>query len=463
MANLRVHLVIVVAVAIAIGSPGGCVLPTIACAAPDDSQPVAIALGDSVVALNGPWRFHTGDDLHWAEPLFDDSRWESVDLTPPPGAHDSDVGLTGYVPGWGARGHAGHGGYGWYRIRVAVTAPATADLALAGPPAVDSAYQVYLNGQLLGGIGDFTQAQPRIYSIQPRKYLLPEQLTRAGTLVIAFRVWMGPWGARNPVAGGIHIAPSLGELAGIEARYRSQWLETFKGYIVEVVEAFLFILLAGIASSLALFDGADRAYRWLATALVLTAMYRANQALYFWTQCETTGEYELLIRVLIIPLAMGAYMRAWYAWFRLETPSWPRRVVPMLTMTYIIAEFLCRSWFYGLFPSGIDIALHYLTICVRLLFMILLALITYHGIRRQRPAGWYALPAVLSIAVALFAQELTAVHVPGIWFPFGTGVSRTQYAYAVFDVALAGALLQRLRSYARRSCAPAPGGVVETR
>ena len=267
-------------------------LPTIAYAAPDDSQPVAIALGDSVVALNGPWRFHTGDDLHWAEPLFDDSRWESVDLTPPPGARDSDVGLTGYVPGWGARGHAGHGGYGWYRIRVAVTAPATADLALAGPPAVDSAYQVYLNGQLLGGIGDFTQAQPRVYGIQPRKYRLPEQLTRAGTLVIAFRVWMGPWGARNPVAGGIHIAPSLGELAGIEARYQSQWLETFKGYIVEVAEAFLFILLAGIASSLALLDGTDRAYRWLATALVLTAIYRANQALYFWTQCETTGDYE---------------------------------------------------------------------------------------------------------------------------------------------------------------------------
>jgi predicted membrane channel-forming protein YqfA (hemolysin III family) len=77
--------------------------------------------------------------------------------------------------------------------------------------------------------------------------------------------------------------------------------------------------------------------------------------------------------------------------------------------------------------------------------------ITYHGIRRRGRAGWYALPAVLSIAVALFAQELSAVHVPGIWFPFGTGVSRTQYAYAVFDIALASVLWHRLRGYARHS------------
>src|SRR5262245_45195075 len=102
--------------------------------------PVPITLGQSVVKLNGPWKFHTGDDATWADPNFDDSTWESLDLTPPPGAHDDDVGLSGYVPGWGARGHRGYSGYAWYRLRVAVAAPANQALALAGPPAVDSAY-----------------------------------------------------------------------------------------------------------------------------------------------------------------------------------------------------------------------------------------------------------------------------------------------------------------------------------
>ena len=49
-----------------------------------------VTLGQSVVPLYGPWKFTVGDSpidpsTHtplWAEPGFDDSRWETVDLTP---------------------------------------------------------------------------------------------------------------------------------------------------------------------------------------------------------------------------------------------------------------------------------------------------------------------------------------------------------------------------------------------
>src|ERR1035438_8113870 len=55
-------------------------------------NPAPITLGDSVVPLNGPWKFHIGDSPIdprtgkplWAQPSFDDSKWESVDLTPLP-------------------------------------------------------------------------------------------------------------------------------------------------------------------------------------------------------------------------------------------------------------------------------------------------------------------------------------------------------------------------------------------
>jgi hypothetical protein len=62
----------------------------------------------TIITLNGPWRFHTGDDPRWADPAFDDSRWEVVDLTPRPGARDPDTGFPGYVPGWTTRGHPGY-------------------------------------------------------------------------------------------------------------------------------------------------------------------------------------------------------------------------------------------------------------------------------------------------------------------------------------------------------------------
>src|ERR1700683_1167116 len=134
---------------------------------------VPIVIGKSVVALNGPWKFHTGDDPRWSDPNFDDFSWEAVDLSAPAGAHHSDVGLSGYVPGWTSRGHAGYWGYGWYRMRVSVTASSRDALALAGPPDVDSAYQVFVNGQLLGSAGKFTGSTPVAYSIQPRMFLLP--------------------------------------------------------------------------------------------------------------------------------------------------------------------------------------------------------------------------------------------------------------------------------------------------
>ena len=43
-----------------------------------------------------------------------------------------------------------------------------------------------------------------------------------------------------------------------------------------------------------------------------------------------------------------------------------------------------------------------------------------------------ALVTLASIIAAFFGGELLdPIHVPGIWFPFGIGVSRTQYVYAV--------------------------------
>ena len=43
-----------------------------------------------------------------------------------------------------------------------------------------------------------------------------------------------------------------------------------------------------------------------------------------------------------------------------------------------------------------------------------------------------ALVTLASIMAGLFGGELLdTIGVPGIWFPFGIGVSRTQYVYAI--------------------------------
>jgi hypothetical protein len=413
-----------------------------------------ITLGQSVVPLNGPWKFHTGDDPRWADPSFDDSFWETIDLTPLPGAHDADVGLTGYVPGWTARGHSGYWGYAWYRVRVSVAAPPGDKLALAGPPDVDDAYQLFFNGQLLGSAGKFSGPTPVVYSIQPRIFSLPQSLRGtspdSGTpAVLAFRVWMGAGTlGEAPDVGGIHIAPALGEAGAVEARYRLQWLETVNGYIVEVVLPISFVMLAVMACGLMLFDRADFAYLWLTTALLLTGLVRANQALFFWTQSESIQVFDLARNVFLVPLGLGAWTMAWHAWFRLSRPTWIPKAVAMLTLLYMGSQLLSRSWFPSLWPHAVSAGFHIISVWLRLLFALLLGLVVYWGIRQEGREGWLALPAVVLVSVGLFAQELNAVHVPGIWFPFGTGVSRAQFAYAAFDAAMFALLLRRLALFA---------------
>jgi hypothetical protein len=409
-----------------------------------------VTLGQAVVPLNGPWRFHTGDDLRWAESNFDDSGWETVDLTPPPGAHDPDVGLTGYVPGWQARTHPGYFGYAWYRMRVSVIAPQGEALALCGPFYVDAAYQVFFNNQLLGGSGNFSGHTPVAYNMHlPRVFRLPQSFVHESSenepsALIAIRVWMGPLSLGLPDAGGIHIAPALGTIQGAESLYQLQWIQMIRGYIVDAAEALLFLLLAVMACTLIPFDRPNHAYLWLVVALVLIALARGNQAVFFWWQFETIQEFELFTIVLFVPLSLAAWTLAWCYWFRLRERAWMSAVVGILTLLYMMSQFLRRSWFYGAFPHWVGVATNYCIVWARLLFVILTVLIIFRGMRQSGREKWFALPTILLISVGLFVRELTALHVPGIWFPLGVGVSLSEYAYAVFDVALFILLLHRL-------------------
>jgi hypothetical protein len=408
-------------------------------------------LGKAVVALNGPWKFHTGDDALWAAPDFDDSSWESVDLTPPADAHDGDVGLTGYVPGWQRRGHRGYSGYAWYRMRIALEAPPAESLALSGPPYVDSAYQVFFDGRLLGGFGDFSGDTPRAYGIhRPKLFPLVRRdfsVEQQHTGVIALRVWMGPWMLADPNSGGIYIAPSLGTSAGAMARYQSQRWQTIRGYIVDAAEGLIFWALALMVCALVPFDRSNPAYRWMVVALVIVGIGRANQAVFFWWQFESYQGIELVTGVLMTPLGLATWTMAWYHWTKQYRLTWLPAAIGWLTLAAMTLSILRRSWFYGVFPASVETVLRYCSLSVRLIFLFLTLLILIRSVIQSSREKWLAGLAILLISVSLFAQELSAIGVPGIWFPFGVGVSRSEYANAIFYVALTALVLRRLYSF----------------
>ena len=44
-------------------------------------RPDPPTLRAAATLLDGPWRFQTGDDPHWADANTDDGGWETVDMT----------------------------------------------------------------------------------------------------------------------------------------------------------------------------------------------------------------------------------------------------------------------------------------------------------------------------------------------------------------------------------------------
>jgi hypothetical protein len=453
------------AILVTLAGAGAAIAPAHAAAPASSNTPIVV--GRSIVTLTGPWKFRVGDDLDWAAAAFDDADWETVDLAAAPGAHDADVGLTGYVPGWMARGHAGYNGYAWYRLRVTVSGAPGERLAIDGPLYVDSAYQLFLDGTLVGGVGDFSGSQPLVFSRRPLMFRLPEAASGAErSVVLAIRTWMGRGTAGGADAGGIHIAPALGEEGAVEALEEHRWLEIFEGYVVDAVEPIALLLLALMAWSVARVDRRQAAsYHWVILALILNAAVRANQPFFFWTHVENLWTFDIVRSLLLTPLVMGAWMMAWHAWFGLRRAHglrWLPAFVIALTGVYLAAQLCTRPWSAPHLPHALVSGALVVATGVRVAFALVLALILVLGVRQRGPDrvldASLAAIAILLVATALFAQELSVLGIQGIWFPFGVGVSRTQYALAALIVPMFVLLLRRLTRVAR---SPARDGQLE--
>jgi len=383
--------------------------------------------------LNGPWRFRIGDDPRWADANTDDSGWETVDLTAAPGSHDGDVGLPDYVGGWMAHGHPGYTGYAWYRR--AVTVPAgRASWDILGPTLVEDGYEIYWNGQLLGGSGRLG-ANPRVVGTRPMKFALPADA--AGTRgVLAVRAFMLPSSAPSADGGGMHSAPMLAPRPVSDALHRVQWQRTIAGYIVDAIEPlamFTLIILVLWCFS----RSSQKGFLIFASiALALTAARRLNNAIGAWTDLLDLPTYAWLAKVMWIP-TVAAWTMAWNRW---SPRSW--RSIDGLAVLLAVAEI-----FGAFIPSARVMSASRLASIA--LFVLIGARIVRSGSMRSL-TRILALVTLLSIMAGIFGGELLdPIGVPGIWFPFGIGVSRSQYIYAIVIPLVAFLIVRTLPSKER--------------
>ena len=378
------------------------------------------------IALDGVWRFHPGDNLAWSDPHGDDGSWERLAITSRASDRDLDVGLPGHLSGWRARGHSNLEGYAWYRRDV--TLPEIGTLALLGPTMVDDGYEMYWNGRSVGGVGRLGKDEKVAVS---RPYLVriaPSAGPRTATLAI--RAYMQPGIARDGQSGGLRSAPTLASESFGEELHRAQWLRTVAGYIVDLAEPILMLLLAGIALNCPERARCPWFSQWLAIALVATAALRVGNAVASWSDMTDFATLDRQNAVVLGPVTMLAWVAAWNEWTDGPERTW----VVAASVGAWAARFLgaIMGWNGVVWASRVA--------CLALL-LVIAGRIAFRGDRRP-----LALTAMAAVATALFVQELSSIGVPAIWFAFNIGVSLSQYAYALTLVLLPLALTTRSRN-----------------
>jgi Stage II sporulation protein E (SpoIIE) len=171
-------------------------IPLFVSAAFGQSADVSSAGGPATI--NASWRFHTGDDFQWASPGFDDSQWPLIRLDQT----------------WAQQGYKGYYGYAWYRFKVKL--PATRSPLALGFTEINSADEIYADGQLIGSIGKMRPAPVWLaYVGVPQPFPLPVALN-GKTIQLAIRVWQPKESATNyPFVGRSHN-PYVGHRESID-------------------------------------------------------------------------------------------------------------------------------------------------------------------------------------------------------------------------------------------------------
>jgi hypothetical protein len=140
---------------------------------------------------------------------------------------------------------------------------------------------------------------------------------------------------------------------------------------------------------------------------------------------------------------------AWLTWFRIKRPRWLALAALVLTAAHMVCELLAGSWRPTHVPDAMTSALHDVSGGLRLGLLALFLMIAVLGLLRERARSAIALLAMALVATGLYATELGNLHVRGIWFPYGVGVSRTEYSYVALVPILFALLLGRLMDHAR--------------
>src|ERR1039458_6489896 len=340
---------------------------------------VADGLGKGTISLDGPWAFHTGDDLAWASPALDDSGWQPI-----------QVGRA-----WEDQGHPDYTGFGWYRLHLVLPGASSPDWQLALLiPYVQDACEVYWNGVLVGSVG---KVPPR-----PSWYLgqvpaaIPLGAPRSG--VLAIRVWKAPHVyLSSPYEGGLVGMPQAGSLEAINALVDRSAYTNLRGRVFELAEQ----LISGLVGLLALFawlrNRQRRMLGWLALAMVFPVFGIVG---FVFAQLNSFAVFYGLIGPMVTINDIASWFLLLYLLGLDDNPDLVRgtKLLSVAVICFALVESVMVSFDWTrLFPRFFLIADVVSTIPVLLLEFFIVVIFLFAIRKRQDAARWtLALSALIS-------------------------------------------------------------------
>ncbi|HEX3572581.1 MAG TPA: SpoIIE family protein phosphatase [Acidobacteriaceae bacterium] len=393
------------------------------------NAPITVKLGDSSTVLAGPWKFHTGDDPAWSRADFDDSAWNTMDLAP--------------GVGWTRQGYPRYSGFAWYRLRVEVHG-ATHQLALKMPDQADDAYQVFVNGEMIGEFGRFDSQHVTAYPALPEGFPLPKT-GGDGTLTIAIRMWMNsgtPFS--SPDAGGLHGPPTLGYAALVRKLIQLDYDAMAHYFGSAFVEGLILLMAMLMAIALAYLDPHEEAYPWLALVCLVTLLGLTIVLSVNYTTWLSLTQVVVLSEVALTHLRIGLWVLFWGYWFRVSNIRQLHWGVWSLVALMMAGTALIRPPLYGeIVPLQVATYVYPLLMIGKLALGVLLLLVAYRGFRTQKTEGWMAATAVLLVFVANYQRELRQLHIPIAFSILGFSVQLGLIAMVVSLLIITVMLLRR--------------------
>ncbi|HTV05845.1 MAG TPA: SpoIIE family protein phosphatase [Acidobacteriaceae bacterium] len=415
---------------------------------------MSITLGHSAVALDGPWRFHIGDNPQWSNPDFDDSSWETTSLETKEGSYDPGQGTPGFVPGWTGKGHPRYSGFAWYRIRVHL-AGANAPLTLLAPSDVDDSYQIFVNGRPIGSFGDFSSSLPTIYTTQPFKFKIPSSVLRnspSGDLEIAFRFYMAPRELlQNNFPGGMHDPPYIGLTDAIVPVYHVQWENQFQETASIIFNFLIYLLFTLLILMLYVFDRTERILLLPLAACIVSGIYMlvivfGNMTTLF------TAILQVYAGAVLITAFRALWAITWWVYFGLQQKKWIRNAIIVVasldTAIELLFPFLTTSGPRA--PHFIFTAYSISGYLMDAAVVAILILIIYFGIRQTQKIDWMLLLALIFYGLPNLNPVFDALHIRTAWFPFGLDLNLAPLASLASLFCFSVVLMRRFRASQRR-------------